>query len=486
MSTSNRGKYLDFYARCETGPICPKKKFDTEVYWKNLNRITKKYNIQYDPEHPIPVDDDVLDRLWEAAIEFVITCGVLCLDTERIIQFTEQEIMDGLENLPTEVTWGGGKDAIVVKHRGFEDYDSGKNPVFTIGRISGPVTEDVHDAICLSYAKEPLVDLVQFQGAVSSIMGVPIKPSSPFELLQEMKRQAMVIDVCRRAGRPGLPDKGSTPVTLRAEMAGAMSGMRKGDMRHAYIMPHMCTDYDQMCRAAFWHANGFGVWSIGEAFVGSISGGPATSAVNCLAELIVITLLYEPVQLGVWSCDGIYFTNASRETFFVNNYSAASYMRHTHAPSLWGGCAIATAQVMSKEYFYEFGAGAICTTVLGLGANGGSGCQSARPNHVTGLGVRWGAEVGRAVGKARLTRKQANDIVNQILPKYQPFIDNKTLHTKGEGGFKEAYDLERVVPNERYMQIYESVKKEFQDLGLPMNHSQEELHAAKNLRTVAA
>jgi methylamine--corrinoid protein Co-methyltransferase len=466
MTTSNRGRYLDYWARCETGPICFKKQFDTDVYWKNLTEITKKYNIVYDPNTPVPVDDEVLDRLWNAAVEFVLACGVLCVDTERLIKFTEDEIIEGLANLPTEVVWGEDKDSITIKHRGFEDYDSGKNPVFTVGRLSGPVSQDVYDAVCLGYAKEPLIDIVQFQGAVAEIMGVPIKPSSPFEMLAEMQRTAIVKDVLRRAGRPGFPDQGSTPVTLRAEMCALMAGMRRGDARHAYIMPHMCTDYDQMCRALVWHTAGCSVWSIGEAFIGSIPGGPATSAVNCLAELIVITLLYEPENLGVWADDGLYFSNSSRQALFVNNYAAAAYMKHTCAPSLWGGVAIATAKITSKEYFWEFAAGAISSTVLGLGANGGSGAQSAQVNHVSPLGARFAAEVGRAVGKAKLTRRQANEFLNQIIPKYQPYIDNRTLHTIGGGSFAEAYDLVRVEPKEEYLKIYQEVKDELKQMGL--------------------
>ncbi len=76
-------------------------------------------------------------------------------------------------------------------------------------------------------------------------------------------------------------------------------------------------------------------------------------------------------------------------------------------------------------------------------------------------------EVGRAVGKARLTRVQANDLVNKILPKYQPLIDNRTLHTKG-GDFRTVYDLETVQPKPEYLAIYNKVKAELRELGLPI------------------
>ncbi len=98
---------------------------------------------------------------------------------------------------------------------------------------------------------------------------------------------------------------------------------------------------------------------------------------------------------------------------------------------------------------------------------GGTGHQSAGLDHACGLGARFAAEVGRAVGEARLTRQQANDLVNRILPKYQPLIDNRTLHTKG-GDFRTVYDLTTVQPKPEYLAIYNKVKAELRTMGLPV------------------
>ena len=62
---------------------------------------------------------------------------------------------------------------------------------------------------------------------------------------------------------------------------------------------------------------------------------------------------------------------------------------------------------------------------------------------------------------------QANDLVNKILPKYQPLIDNRTLHTKG-GDFRTVYDLETVQPKPEYLAIYNKVKAELREMGLPI------------------
>ena len=241
-----KGKFIEYWGRGETGPIAFQKEFDTKIYWPRLKELTKKYNIEYAPGKVVPTDDDELDAIWQAGKELLLDVGILNVSTERRITFTEDELEEALENLPTEVTLGEGKDAVTIPHRGFEDYDNGPTPVGVMGRILGPISDDLYEKIALSYAQEPLVTFTHFQGVKEKINGIPVKPGSPFEMMAEIQHVATVKDVLRRVGRPGYPDGGSTPVNLRAEMAAAnpLWGVGKGDVRHVYIMPQLKTDYE--------------------------------------------------------------------------------------------------------------------------------------------------------------------------------------------------------------------------------------------------
>ena len=189
--------------------------------------------------------------------------------------------------------------------------------------------------------------------------------------------------------------------------------------------------------------------------------------VNGVADLLAYVMLYEPTILGTWPTDALYFSNSSKYALYVANYGGAAFQKHTHFPSLVGAAWQMTAGIGSEEYFWETAAGAIGSATLGFLVAGGTGHQSAGLDHACGLGARFAAEVGRAVGKARLTRVQANDLVNKILPKYQPLIDNRTLHTKG-GDFRTVYDLEKVQPKPEYLAIYNKVKAELREMGLPI------------------
>ena len=469
MSHGSKGKFIEYWGRGETGPITFQKEFDTKVYWPRLKELTKKYGIEYAEGKVVPTDDDELDAIWQAGKELLLDVGILNVSTERRILFSEEEIDAALENLPRTVTLGEGQDAITIGHRDFEDYDHGPTPVGTMGRILGPISDDLYEKIALSYAQEPLIDYVHFQGVKTEINGIPIKPGSPFEMMAEQQHVAVVNDIKRRVGRPGLPDGGSTPVNLQAEMAAAnpLWGVKKGDVRHVYIMPQLKTDYDQMSRAYFWHSYGANIWGILQAYIGGAAGGPATAAVNGVADLLAYVMLYEPTLLGTWPTDALYFSNSSKYALYVANYGGAAFSKHTHFPALVGAAWQMTAGINSEEYFWETAAGAIGSATLGFLVAGGTGHQSAGLDQAGGLGARFAAEVGKAVGQARLTRVQANELVNKILPKYQPLIDNRTLHTIG-GDFRAAYDLKTVQPKPEYLAIYNKVKAELREMGLPV------------------
>ncbi|WP_018305030.1 monomethylamine:corrinoid methyltransferase [Desulfitobacterium hafniense] len=469
MLISGRGRFMDFWKRAETGPICFRDDFDTKVYWPKVKAITKKYGIEYDPNHMIPCDDEMLDRLWQAAIELVVEVGVLCTDTERIIEFSEKEIHEVIDNIPDHFVMGRGNDAIVCKHRGFEDYDDLKQPVFLHGRILGPISEDIYEKVCWSYIQEPLADHIAFQGNLTSVFGMPVTPNSPWEIMAEMKCTSIVKDVCRRACRPGMADGGIRCISLPALLAvnNPGWGMQAGDNRSCLLTPQHKVEFSHLNRALLWHANGFISQGGMCSYPGGLSGSPAHSAVTGTAEFILNKLLFDLTLDGSWSVDAMYFSNTSKYSMWCSNYQNAAVVKNTHTAPLIGGGWQMTAGIGSEEFFWESAASAISAIVLGCGISGGSGCQSGGLDHASGLGLRFSGEVGKAVAKARLTREQANELVVEIMKKYQPYIDNHTAHTLG-GDFRECYDLETVQPKKEYLAIYEKVKSELRQMGLPM------------------
>ena len=68
--------------RAFTGTLCSEQDFELKVFVPNLRRVVDKYAIKYDPENPVPADDELADRVWAAAMEFLSETGVYCTDTE--------------------------------------------------------------------------------------------------------------------------------------------------------------------------------------------------------------------------------------------------------------------------------------------------------------------------------------------------------------------------------------------------------------------
>ena len=91
---------LELYRRATTGEICAEKDFDLKRFIPAVRRLVKKYGIAYDPATPVPSDDDLADRLWEAGRRLFLDVGVYCVDTERVIRFDEAELDQALAHAP--------------------------------------------------------------------------------------------------------------------------------------------------------------------------------------------------------------------------------------------------------------------------------------------------------------------------------------------------------------------------------------------------
>ena len=54
--------------RAFSGPICAERDFELGIFVPNLRKVIEKYGIKYDPQSPVPSDDDLADRVWEAGM----------------------------------------------------------------------------------------------------------------------------------------------------------------------------------------------------------------------------------------------------------------------------------------------------------------------------------------------------------------------------------------------------------------------------------
>ncbi len=88
---------ISFYEvidRAMSGRYCSEAEFNMQILVPKIQEVVSKYKIKYEPETPIPSDDGLADRVFQAGFELCRDVGMYCPDTERIMRFSEEELHD--------------------------------------------------------------------------------------------------------------------------------------------------------------------------------------------------------------------------------------------------------------------------------------------------------------------------------------------------------------------------------------------------------
>jgi methylamine--corrinoid protein Co-methyltransferase len=83
-------------------------------------------------------------------------------------------------------------------------------------------------------------------------------------------------------------------------------------------------------------------------------------------------------------------------------------------------------------------------------------------NHCSGLETRFNGEVARAA--AGMERQQADLVVKLAVAKYLPQLETKPIGLP----FDKVYDRETVLPRKEWTDVYDKVKEQVSDWGLPL------------------
>ena len=89
-------RFWDVLERAENGEIMEEKEWD-RLIGEVAAQVVSDHDVKYDPENPVPADDSLADRLFEAGVELFEKTGIYCIDTQRVLKFTKEEIMEVFE-----------------------------------------------------------------------------------------------------------------------------------------------------------------------------------------------------------------------------------------------------------------------------------------------------------------------------------------------------------------------------------------------------
>ena len=457
-------KILETLDRAHTGPVHSVKEWDTRIIPGQSAKRVREHGLQntFSLENPINSDDALADEFYRAGFEMAVETGLLCVDTERVINVTREELQDALDSMPSEVVVGKGADEVVVRARRPED------PVKPVleAPLAIVISEDIWISLMTQIAELPEVDL-NHGGSLATVFGRQVLSGTPFETLLGRVEAQMNREVLWRAGRSGMCTVAVSSSTTEYGVLGGFGvpGGYDADFDVVVVLSpsELKTSYSSLHKVV--HAINCGAKFISgsHSYIGGYAGTPEATAVCAIAAALLQRAVHWCRLASQVTIDDIrYVGSCSRAAQWALGIALQAVSRNTHLPRT--AIVTETAGPCTRMLLYEAAMGMMNISVSGTSMS--TACRSSGgkyTDYLTPLEIKFCGEVYKAC--AGMTRKQANEIARVIIPKYEEFLLNPP---KGLSVY-ECYDLENRRPKKEWFDIYMDVKKEMVDLGIPLN-----------------
>jgi methylamine--corrinoid protein Co-methyltransferase len=451
-------KMWEFLERAHTGPFCENDEFTFKIFMPKVKEVVKKYNIKFDPNNPVPADDDLADRVWKAAVELFLEVGVLNVDTHRRILVTESELKEALYHYPGRFLVGQGSDVRLWENRHPEET---KAP-FCIFSPDITYDEELMLPSSIAYVQEPLADGVCGPILEESI-GMKIKSGAPSEMSGVLQHAMTLRQACRMVGRPGMfmvavgtaqSDTGQIAVSNEEW------GVRTSDARLIGALTEFRIDNELMNKIAHLKQYGGHIGCLSGSIYGGYAGRAEGAAVLEVAYHLVGLTIYQGTFNNSFPFHLHYTSNSGREMLWLVSVKHQAISRNSRYLSTSNG--FLNAGPGTEMVLYEAAAHALASTVSGGHLWESAPTHNKYRNYATPVEARMACEVGHAVAGQGMTRVKANEIVNKLLAKYE---NNIADAPKGKS-FQECYNVKTVKPESWYLDMFKKVKDEIAEMGV--------------------
>lgn len=190
---------FDTYNRFVAGDRISEKDWDYYIVPNSAALMKKRYSLNFG-NSIIPEDQDMVDRLFVAGIDMLLTTGVYNKDTGTRMKLTEDEIYEGLKMAPKKLNLGEGKDSVeCAARRG----NAIHKPIIEGGPTGAPVSEEIYTSVIESYAQEPVVDTI-VTGVLETVKGHHSVKNTPWEVRATVAELTYAHNALITAGRPGM------------------------------------------------------------------------------------------------------------------------------------------------------------------------------------------------------------------------------------------------------------------------------------------
>ncbi len=455
---------IEVFERADKGPLIS----DTDYYMKRfvptLKTVIARYNITWDRTTIVNTDDDLADRVFQAAVDLLAEAGAYCPDANRVMEFTRDEIMKSAEQAPKAAHFGEGREAKTMYGR---DVDEDSVPWIHVGGGIYTTDEQIFLDTVEGMASINIVDSLSIP-SILHLRGKDARVRSPQELLAAIKTVILAREGIRRSGRAGLPIiNGISAASNSVSMIAAASphfGLRPSDGFLIDFLSEMVVNYEALQKAAYFNSISANIGSTSTPLFGGYAGGTEGVAVLATCYLVMGSLIYRgnyhynaPLHQRLHMSD----TKPLLWAIGMSNQANARNMRRpvVNLPYLAAGAG-------TKMYHHEIAA--YLLTVVPSGGNIFSGhpAKSVENNSLLPYDHRFHAEIGLAA--AKYTRKDADPLAQKIFAKYENLIKTPT---KGLV-YEDVYDLKtKKIINKEYLKIQDEVRAEFKEMGFEVLRS---------------
>jgi len=449
--------YLDVMDRGNTGDWISEEDWDLEKVALTTRRLVRKYKLAWEKDHVVTDDPSLADAVFQAGFELAATIGVYQRNTERVIRFSEAELVDGLRAMPQTLVVGEGKDARTLYARCICD---DRLPLIWGGPPGAPFPERLFLAHAISYAQEPIIDLLTC-GTLTEVDGKEVRTASPMEIVATRRELNYLREARLRAGRPGMGMLAAqSSVSELGDLAVAHPDyLRPCDAHLVPMLNELKMDDRNIARAANSLEYGMLNASLPCVIVGGLGGDAPGAAVVNVASFILSNLV---CLADYHICHPIHVRHvatSTRAVLWVISIVGQAFARN--APAIIVADVYPKAGTGTRELLYETTANAIVNAVTGNHLEGCGSADGKLPN-ASGLESRLMGEVAHAVTRQETSLDQANALVLALLERYEHIFESPDVGLP----FDQVYDPVAVQPTDEWQEMYEGMKVELRGMGL--------------------
>lgn len=450
---------IDFQERSLNGPVMKVDEFDLSIAQKT-RQIVKKYpNIKFNPEELI-VDDETADAIFKAALEFSVETGVLNIQTQRIVNWSQEELEEVAKwyrKNPTSQNFGKGADEHTIRPRTGKD----ARPPVTWTVNGGVVQEEWFIPYLLSSAQEEVVQGFGISGGLATANGNIPKVGTPSEILAGLHEARLQAEALRLAGRPhmhlGLIPTVSTAGATAAVLAQGLRGPHNA-MIGIHIVPEQKIDWERLNLSVLCLELGISPWVSAMSVLGGLTGGPVGVAIAVTANFIE-QLSMSRGKLGSIYVNDMRGRNSHREALWA--YSASMRAIERNVGVATGTCAGDSSACFSVEETILRGiVVAITLTASGCAYNWGAGSN--------GITARIQHDVMKNI--AGMSREKVNSILNALSAKLEE-MDRAGGNTPVLLDFPLLYDVKTIKPRPEYVTQCKNVVEILAAQGVPISNT---------------